>query len=649
MDQAGGKHDTLRRYSAALPWRERSFRTRLAFFVGCAWTLYIILVMCRFFFLLGIVIYPITHRAVCTGVLVTLVLLGLPARREGSLEKLPWHDVALIAGAVLGCGYVALMGDRLIYEWSAATPLEMALCVGFSAALMEAVRRTAGLPPVFLALGSFFYFVYSDHFPGFLMSTGFTYADALGWMYLSGEGYWGGIVGTVASSVPGFILFGAILRATGASEFFSELARTCLGRYRGGPAKTAVLSSMFFGSLSGSVSANVATTGQITIPMMKKNGFSPELAGAVESVASTGGMYTPPIMGATAFLIADFLGVSYWTVCLGAFLPALLYYATLLFQVDMEATRLGARGEARADLPRVRDVLKKSWMYLPSFFVLVLLLGVMKYSAETSILYTVAALVLCTCLNRETRLNGKRLLVVLEDTAIGMFMVIPLCAIIGILVGAMNITGAGANLSTELGDLAGNNMYVMLFMAGVASFVLGMGMTSVACYLLTVLMLAPAIMGSGLEPLAVHLFLFYYCGLSFITPPVAVAAFVASGISGGNPSRTGVLSLRMGIAGFLVPWAFVVYPALLFIGAWYEILFAFFMALCGIAILSIGLTGFFLVELPVPLRLVCAVCGFGIFVPLPDVAQYSLLGGTLLLFAFIRHYGRKTRARLSFG
>lgn len=647
MVQDGVNQVKPKRYSAALPWRERSFRTKAAFVVGCAWTIYIIMVMCRIFFMLGIVVYPITNRAICTGALVALVLLALPAKRKGSLDALPWHDVALIAFAVLGCGYVALMGDRLIYEWSAATPLEMALCLGFSAALMEAVRRTAGLPPVFLAIASFFYFVYSDHFPGFLMSTGFTYPDALGWMFLSGEGYWGSIVGTVVSSVPGFILFGAILRATGASDFFSELAMACMGQYRGGPAKTAVLSSMFFGSLSGSVSANVATTGQITIPMMKKNGFSAELSGAVESVASTGGMYTPPIMGATAFLIADFLGVSYWTVCLGAFLPAVLYYTTLMFQVDIEAVRLGAKGEAKERLPRVRDVMKRGWIYLPSFVVLVLLLGVMKYSAETSILYTIVTLIVCSCFRRETMLNVKRIFMVLEDTAIGMFMVIPLCALIGILVGAMNITGAGANLSTELGDLAGNNIYVMLFMAGVASFVLGMGMTSVACYLLTVLMLAPAIVGSGIEPLAVHLFLFYYCGLSFITPPVAVAAFVASGISGGDPSRTGVLALRMGIAGFMVPWAFVVYPALLFIGPWYEICFVFLMSLSGIVILSIGLTGFWRSSLSAPLRLLCIACGFGIFVPLPDAAQYSLLGVTLLLFAWLCLNGRGGHPRLS--
>ena len=373
-------------------WKNRSARQKLAFCLGALWTIYIILSLCKVFFLLGIVIYPVAHRAICAGALVSLALLIVPARKGHKNSPLgSVLEVVLIIWTLAACGYVVWNADTLIYEWGDANWWQMILAGGFTAALMEAVRRTSGLAPVILSLGAFFYFVYSDLFPGFLMSTGFTYAGATGWMFLSGEGYWGGIIAVAASTVPGFILFGCILQATGASNFFSDLARACLGAYRGGPAKTAVLSSMFFGSLSGSVAANVATTGQITIPMMKKNGFSPELAGAVEAVASTGGMFTPPIMGATAFLVADFLGVSYWTVCAAAFLPAVLYYGTLLIQVDIEALRLGASGEPRENLPRVRDVLREGWYYIPPFAVLVVCMGVLKWSAESSIVYTLLA------------------------------------------------------------------------------------------------------------------------------------------------------------------------------------------------------------------------------------------------------------------
>ena len=633
---------TERDESSFQPWKNRSARQKLAFCLGALWTIYIILSLCKVFFLLGIVIYPVAHRAICAGALVSLALLIVPARKghqNGPLGSA--LEAVLILWTLAACGYVVWNADTLIYEWGDANWWQMILAGGFTVALMEAVRRTSGLAPVILSLGAFFYFVYSDLFPGFLMSTGFTYAGATGWMFLSGEGYWGGIIAVAASTVPGFILFGCILQATGASNFFSDLARACLGAYRGGPAKTAVLSSMFFGSLSGSVAANVATTGQITIPMMKKNGFSSELAGAVEAVASTGGMFTPPIMGATAFLVADFLSVSYWTVCAAAFLPAVLYYGTLLTQVDIEALSVGASGEPRENLPRVRDVLREGWYYIPPFAVLVVCMGVLKWSAESSIVYTLLALVLCTALSPGTRLTYRRFLDVLEGTAKGMVMVIPLCAAIGILVGAMTVTGAGQNLSNELGELAGGNIYLLLAMSGLASFVLGMGMSSIACYLLTVTMLAPAIVGSGVEPIAVHMFLFYYGALSFITPPVAIAAFVASGISGGDPSRTGALALRMGIAGFLVPWAFVVYPALLFVGPLWETALVFAASFAGLIAISGGTMGYLLIPLRQWERAALLAGGAGIFIPLPDTIQYSVLAVILavmgLLFLRMRH------------
>ena len=615
-------------------WKDRTIRQKLAFCLGALWTIYIIFSLCKIFFMLGIVVYPVAHRAICAGALVSLALLIAPARKGKKTGPLgTFIEGVLILWTLAACCYVAWNADTLIFEWGDANWWQMLLAAGFSIALMESVRRTSGFAPVVLSVGAFFYFVYSDLFPGFLMSTGFTYAGATGWMFLSGEGYWGSIIGTAASTVPGFILFGCILQVTGASVFFSDLARACLGAYRGGPAKTAVLSSMFFGSLSGSVAANVATTGQITIPMMKKSGFSSELAGAVEAVASTGGMFTPPIMGATAFLVADFLGVSYWSVCAAAFLPAVLYYGTLIIQVDIEALRLGAKGEPRENLPRVRDVLREGWYYIPPFVVLVVCMGVLKWSAESSIIYTLAALILCTALSPATRLTWRRFLEVLEGTAEGMVMVIPLCAAIGILVGAMTVTGAGQNLSNELGDLAGGNIYLLLAMSGLASFVLGMGMSSIACYLLTVTMLAPAIVGSGVEPMAVHMFLFYYGALSFITPPVAIAAFVASGISGGDPTRTGVLSLRMGMAGFLVPWAFVVYPALMFIGPLWETALVFVSSFAGLLAISGGVMGYLLLPLKTWERVVLFVGGAGIFIPLPDAAQYSVLCVILFVMA----------------
>ena len=641
MTEASSRPDIRKKYSAAIPWQERNLRLKIAGVIGAAWTIYIVLSLFNVFFYLGIVIFPITHRAICSGAITCLALLIVPWNKSKGLGPLSPLDVLLVLTAAVGAGYIAVNASSLVYDWKDATPAQMCLGFAFGIVILETARRVAGWIPVGLIAASFFYFVYSDHFPGFMMSSGYSYPRAVAWMYLSGEGMWGSILGTVTSVVPGFILFGSVLRICGADDFFGDLALACMGKYRGGPAKTAVFSSMLFGSLSGSPAANVATTGQITIPMMKRNGFSSELAGAVEAVASTGGMFTPPIMGATAFLVADFLSVSYWTVCAAAFLPAVLYYGTLLTQVDIEALRVGASGEPRENLPRVRDVLREGWYYIPPFAVLVVCMGVLKWSAESSIVYTLLALVLCTALSPGTRLTYRRFLDVLEGTAKGMIMVIPLCAAIGILVGAMTVTGAGQNLSNELGELAGGNIYLLLAMSGLASFVLGMGMSSIACYLLTVTMLAPAIVGSGVEPIAVHMFLFYYGALSFITPPVAIAAFVASGISGGDPSRTGALALRMGIAGFLVPWAFVVYPALLFVGPLWETALVFAASFAGLIAISGGTMGYLLIPLRQWERAALLAGGAGIFIPLPDTIQYSGLAVILavmgLLFLRMRH------------
>ena len=622
------------KYAPGIPLSNRPLRTRLAFLLGAGWSIYILLVLFKAFFFLGITIYPLTHRAICAGAIVIFALLTVPAKRGADLNKFPWYDWLLIVLTFIGASYVAIYAPDFVLKWGDATPVELVIAGGFALSLMEAVRRTAGLPPMILAVIAFLYFMYSDLFPGFLMSTGFSLERATGWMYLSGEGIWGPVLGVVCTTVPGFILFGAILNATGASDFFSDLALACMGGTRGGPAKTAVLSSMLFGSLSGSVAANVATTGQITIPMMMRNGFSPSLAGAVESVASTGGMFTPPVMGATAFLIAEFLSLSYWQVCVGAFLPAVLFYMTLLVQVDIEAVRARAWGLPKETLPRLGQVMKEGWYYLFPFAVLMFMLGIMGYSAETSILYTLIALVACTCINPRSRLTKKRILIILEDTARGMANIIPICALIGIVVASLTVTGAGANLSAELGEMSGSSTFLMLLMAAVASFVLGMGMPALPCYLLTVTLIAPGLIEGGIQPLAAHMFLFFYGCLSFITPPVAVAAFVASGITGGDPIRTGIASMRLGLAGYLVPWAFVYAPALLWIGSPLDIATSFTFAATGLIVVSISLSGYFFGEMQWGSRLIGTILGLVLFFPLTlpiDTAMFCLTIGFLVL------------------
>ena len=371
----------------------------------------------------------------------TMIFLLHPAvkPREGRREPafMLLVDLVLAACAIATSVYLYFnyeeLQERMAYidEVPAQAMALAYILVGLS---LEATRRMTGLPLFTVAIAFFAYFLWGDHLPSLIRHNGATLENIAENMYLTGEGVYGIPIMLACSTLFAFMMFGAFLEGSNMSSIFMDLAYRLTRKSQGGPAKVSIFASALFGTISGSSAGNVYTTGVFTIPLMKSCGYQPHFAGAVEAVASTGGMFTPPIMGATAFLVADFLGVSYWTVCAAAFLPAVLYYGTLLIQVDIEALRLGASGEPRENLPRVRDVLREGWYYIPPFAVLVVCMGVLKWSAESSILYTLGALIVCTALSPSTRLTGRRFLEVLEGTAEGMVMVIPLCAAIGILV-----------------------------------------------------------------------------------------------------------------------------------------------------------------------------------------------------------------------
>ena len=596
--------------------KERSVRSKLAFIVAVIWSLYTLSYLWNLFFYLGMVIYPITHRAISAGLICTLVYLLFPPGKRMSRDRLKWYDVLPILIIIVGCSYIAINANDLVAEGRLISySYEMVLASLLFISVIEATRRVVGWTLAFLIVFSFFYAVYSNHFPGFLRSTGFSYSMALGWMYLSAEGFWGMIIGIVSTIVAGFIIFGGFLRALGVSQFFNDLALAAAGSMRGGAAKAAVMASTFFGTISGSTAANVATTGQITIPLMKKTGYGKNYAGAVEATASLGGMFMPPVMGATAFLIAEFLEISYWSVCVAAFLPAIAYYVTLLVQVDLEAAKIGLKGLPRESLPSLKKTLLGGWQYLLPFALLLFLLGVLRYSAQTSVIYTLVALIFVSSFKKESRLTPKKLFVALEDSARGMMPIIPLCASIGILVGTIQMTGAGTKFTSELLNISGGNLMVILLMAGFAAFILGMGMTAVGVYILTVVLLAPALIKAGVEPVAAHMFLFYFGCLSFITPPVCVDAYIAATISGGSPFRTGFRAMRLGFAAYLVPWAFIFNPGILMIGSWLQIVTNFFFVTLGAVAVGSAFEGYLLTHLRKWESILLALSGICIFIP----------------------------------
>jgi TRAP transporter 4TM/12TM fusion protein len=560
--------------------------------IACAWTIYNLSYLCNAFFYIGLVIYPTAHRAINVALIATLVFLLYPLRRGQKKEILPWYDILAILFLLVSCTYIVIKSGKLIYAWSDASPLEMVLGIGCTLCLLEATRRTVNWILPLIIILFFFYTIYSNYFPGFLYSTGFSYKRTVAWMYLSGDGIWGMIIGVASTVVAGFVIFGGFLKAMGASQFFIKLAISLAGSVRGGPAKAAVVASSFMGMLSGSVVANVVTTGSITIPMMKETGYNKEFAGAVESCASTAGMFTPPIMGATAFLIAEFLSIPYWDVVLAAALPAMIFYIVLFGQVDLEAVRQKLKGMPKEKVPSFRETLKRGWHFLIPIVFLLVLLGVFKYSAQSAIMLTLGCLIFVSSFKKDTRLNGKKTIQAMKDSAQGMMNIAPLCAAIGIILGSLLLTGVGVSLSSQLLNVSGGNVFVLLLMAAVASFILGMGMTAVTCYILTVALMAPALIKLGIAPIAAHMFLFYFGCVAFITPPVSVGAYVAAGISGGNPWETGVRAMFLGSAAFIVPWSFAYNPALLMVGSASDIIREFIFCGLGALFMAPAIVGY---------------------------------------------------------
>ncbi|MBW2207947.1 MAG: TRAP transporter permease [Deltaproteobacteria bacterium] len=631
-------------FGVGAAWKDRNLRAKLAFIVALIWTIYTLCYLWNVFFYLGVVIYSITHRVISSGLICTLVFLLFPPKKGMSREHLRWYDILPILVVLSGCTYIAINANNLVAEGRLIThSYEMVMASFLFIAIAEAVRRTTGAILSGIIIFIFLYAVYSNHFPGFLRSTGFPYPIAFGWMYLSAEGLWGLVLGIVSTIVAGFIIFGGFLRTLGAAQFFNDLALAAAGSMRGGAAKASVIASTFFGTISGSTAANVATTGQITIPLMKKTGYGKNYAGAVEATASLGGMFMPPVMGATAFLIAEFLQVTYWSVCVAAFLPAIAYYCTLLVQVDLEAAKIGLKGLPKESLPSFWKTLANGWQYLLPFAILLFLLGGLRYSAQTSIMYTLGALIIVSFFKKETRLTPRKLLIALEDSARGMLPIIPLCTGIGVLVGSVAITGAGTKFTSELLTISGGNLMVLLILTGFAAFILGMGMTAVSVYILTVVLLAPALIKGGVEPIAAHMFLFYFGCLSFITPPVCVDAYIAAGISGGKPFATGFRAMRLGFAAYLVPWAFVFNPGVLMIGSPLAIAGAFLFVTLGAIIMGAGFEGQLLTGLRAWERLLLIPCSLCIFIPNPVTRIIGLGIAGLFLFSQImarrRHKG----------
>ncbi|MBR9890676.1 TRAP transporter fused permease subunit [bacterium] len=506
------------------------------------------------------------------GIFLALAFLTLPATAMNP-RRFWWLNIILAIAAMGSAGWLGFHGLDIIQKgWEYDAPLGADIAASVLIVLvLEGVRRAGGPILLFTALLFGTYPLYADYMPGFLWGTEYSLVGTVRAHVLGVESIIGIPMQVVAELVIGFVIFGSVLVATKGSDFFMELASALLGHSRGGPAKVAVMGSGILGSLSGSVISNILTSGPFSIPTMRRVGYPAHYAAAVEACASTGATLMPPVMGTVAFVMASFLGVQYSSIVIAAVIPAILFYVALLFQVDMYAARRGLKGLPRSETPPIWPVLKSGWPYLLSLAVLIFVLMGLRMEARSPY-YASIVMLLATAFRKETRLTLARAKGLLLDISCNIASLVAVLAGIGLVVGGLSYTGVAGAFSRELLLYAGGNTALMLIAGAVTSFVLGMGMTVTACYIFLSILLAPALVQAGLNPIASHLFILYWGMLSYITPPVALAAITAANVAGSKPMKTGFHAMRLGMPLFVLPFIFVYDPALIMEGSWLQII-----------------------------------------------------------------------------
>ena len=528
-----------------------------------------------------------------TGIMLCMVFITFPANKK-QLHHIPWFDIAIMVAIGAMFLYYAWFAERIVLEaWEyAAPPIGIWLAIVTWAIILEAGRRAGGWPIFFIVTVISFYPMYADRMPDVVAGIGMPLQDVAIFHILGEESLFGIPMQTFAQLVFGFLLFGVALQFTGGGPFFINFAFAMLGHFRGGPAKVAIFSSGLMGSMSGGPVTNVLTTGPLTIPAMRRIGFSRGYAAGVEACASTGGVLMPPVMGATAFVMASFLNVSYVTVAVAAIVPSLLYFFGLFMQIDAYAARNKLEGLPRDELPKLGQVFKEGWYFIAVFVTLIWLLVYMQREAAAPFWATGVLLIV----NQFTshRMTTEKFLLMVAATGKLMAELAGILAAIGLIIGALAVTGMAGTLANDLVYLAGDNVLVLLMMGALTSFILGIGMTVTAAYIFLAIVLAPALINAGLNPLATHMFIMYWGMLSFITPPVALAAFAAASVANVSPMRAGLEAMRLGAIIYFIPFFFVFNPAMLLQGNFMEGFLVISTALLGVSLVSASLQGYLL-------------------------------------------------------
>ena len=557
--------------------------------------LIVVSVMCCLFYIYTSIYGQITeliHRATLLMCGLIIVFVKNPMTKK-DWKWTRWIDCFLVILSVIICAYMIVFERDIIIRSGQAQPWEWYLGLVLILLLFEASRRTLGLAMPILSVCSLLYAFYGRSMPTVIAHRGFAPRHMLSTIFLTLEGIWGTCMAVASNVIVYFIIFTAFLAITGANDAFLKLANALMGGVRGGPAKMAVVASAIFGTISGSSAANVAGTGSITIPLMKKTGYKPEFAGAVEAVASTGGQIMPPIMGSAAFIMAEVLGIKYTTVCLAAIIPAVLYYISVFFMVELEARKNGLEGLPKDQVPDLKETLGTWWPVLIPLFLLIALL-IMQYSPSRAALLSLIALLIVSCFRKETRMTPRKFIDAMVNAATDMAPITIVCAVAGIIIGVLGRTGLGTKIANVIITVSGGNLMTILVLTMIASIIMGMGMPTVACYILLALSVAPAIANTGVPKLAAHMFVFYFGIISAITPPVAIASYTAAGIAKADLNKLSLWAIKLGLPAFIFPYMFIYGPELLFLPGENHVVRVIVGALIGTVCLAISLSGYLL-------------------------------------------------------
>lgn len=601
-------------------------------------------------------------RAIHVAVGLALIFLLYPIFKKSDRTKAPWYDWVLALLGLATAGYIVFNYTAIVTERGGIpNTTDLIFAVLTVVLIFEATRRVTGfILPILALLFLIYPFISSlDFMPNLLYTRPFDFGDVFGHLYTKTEGLYSTAIGASVNFIFLFILFGAFLQKSGMGLFFNDLALALAGGYKGGPAKVAVVSSGFMGSINGAAVANVVSTGAFTIPLMKKVGYGRTFAGAVEASSSIGGQILPPIMGASAFIMAETTGIKYSTIALAAAIPALLYFGAVIMQVHFRAGRNNLTGISKAALPQVSTVLKERGHLLLPIVALIYMLY-LNLPIGRAAIYTIGITILVAQIKKTTRMSFKDVLEALELGAKQSLSVMIACAIVGVIIGVVSLTSFGSVLASAIAALGAGSLLLTCFFTMIASLVLGMGLPSIPAYIITATMAAPALAEYGVPVLVAHMFVFYFGIFANVTPPVALAAFAGAGISGGDPMKTGFAAFKLSLAGFLVPFVFVFDPSLLLIDVeglamnareyplanMMDVTVVVTTTVIGIVAISAALEGYFATNLNWLFRILIGAAAISLIIPetITDIIGLAIV---IVIFALNIIKSRKEKVSLA--